>query len=226
MAKEFVMVLDTETCPIDNAKGVSPSNQLVYDIGWVITDKEKGIVYKKQSFVVAEVFLKERERMKNAYYSSKIPKYWKEIILGKRKLKRFKNICKEFYSDIFKYGINEVYAHNARFDYTALNVTSDKLRKREFFADYLTICDTLKMSRDVLKTKEEYKAFCEANDLMTKNNQCRYSAEAIYRFIKDNVNFEEKHTGLEDALIEKDIMVYCYSQKVDGMRVKLFEEES
>ena len=47
---------------------------------------------------------------------------------------------------------------------------------------------------------------------MTKNNQCRYTAEVIYRFIIKDNNFSESHTGLEDVLIEKDILAYILKQ--------------
>ena len=41
----------------------------------------------------------------------------------------------------------------------------------------------------------------------------RFTAEIIYRFITNNLNFEEAHTGLEDVLIEKEILAYCLKNK-------------
>ena len=47
---------------------------------------------------------------------------------------------------------------------------------------------------------------------MTKNNQCRFTAEIIYRYLTNDLEFEESHTGLEDTLIEKDILAFCIRQ--------------
>jgi hypothetical protein len=41
----------------------------------------------------------------------------------------------------------------------------------------------------------------------------RFTAEILYRYITDNLEFTESHTGLEDTLIEKEIFAYCVRQK-------------
>ena len=58
---------------------------------------------------------------------------------------------------------------------------------------------------------------------MTKNNQVKLTAEVIFRFITKNNDFVENHTGLEDVLIEKEILAYCYKQH-KKMRKKLWED--
>ena len=57
-----------------------------------------------------------------------------------------------------------------------------------------------------------YRVWCEQNGYITKNNQCRFSAEVLYKYITGNDDFIESHTGLEDVMIEKDILAYCYSR--------------
>ena len=57
---------------------------------------------------------------------------------------------------------------------------------------------------------------------MTKSNQPQYKAETIYKFITKDLDFVESHTGLEDVLIEKEILAYCYKQH-KRMRKLLFE---
>jgi hypothetical protein len=47
---------------------------------------------------------------------------------------------------------------------------------------------------------------------MTANNQPRKTAEILYRYISGNIDFDESHTGLEDVLIEVQILAYCYRQ--------------
>lgn len=210
----YKIVLDTETCPLEQTDEVTPWNMFVYDIGWAIVDK-RGKVYKTQSFINADIFLNEKELMKSAYYSEKIPKYWEDIKSGIRQLKSFYNIRKQLLEDIAEYGVKEIYAHNMRFDYGTLQNTQRWLTKskyRYFFPKGIEICDTLKMARQVLKDSKMYRVWCEQNGYITKNNQCRFSAEVLYRYITGNDDFIESHTGLEDVMIEKDILAYCYSR--------------
>ena len=76
----------------------------------------------------------------------------------------------------------------------------------------MEICDTLKMARQVIGKMPTYKYFCEENGYLTKNGRLRFTAEILYRFITRDNDFVESHTGLEDVLIEKEIMAYCYKQ--------------
>lgn len=211
----YRIVLDTETCPVDKELNeVSPQNMWVYDCGWAVVDK-RGNVYRTRSFVNADIFLEEKSLMKSAYYADKIPNYWKDIKEGNRILTSFYNIRKTLLEDMQEFNVTEIYAHNMRFDYGTLNNTERWLTKskyRYFFPYGTEICDTLKMSRDVLKTMPTYKRFCEENGYITKNNQPRYTAEIIYRFITRDLEFSESHTGLEDVMIEKEILAYCFKQ--------------
>ena len=54
--------------------------------------------------------------------------------------------------------------------------------------------------------------FCNKNCYLTKNGQLKFTAEILYRFISKNNDFTESHTGLEDVLIEKEILAYCFKQ--------------
>lgn len=221
----YKIVLDTETCPIDiDFEGVSPQNMLVYDCGWAVVDK-RGKVYKTRSFINADIFLKEKELMNSAYYSNKIPMYWEQIKRGERILTSFYNIRKALLEDIAEFEVKEIFAHNMRFDYGTLNTTQRWLTKsqyRYFFPYGIEICDTLKMARDVIAKMPTYQRFCKENGYLTKNGQYRLTAEIIYRFISKNNDFIESHTGLEDVLIEKEILAYCYKQR-KKMRKKLWD---
>ena len=221
---KYVIVLDTETAPMDkDAQGVDPYNMLVYDVGFAVCDKH-GNVYETFSFVNYDVYVCEKSLMKSAYYADKIPLYEKQIASGERKLVKFSTIRKVLNEVIQKYGITEIYAHNHRFDLGALNNTERWLTKskyRYFYPRYVEIYDTLKMSRQILGKQKAYKEYCKLNSYMTKNNQPRFTAEIIYRYITGNKEFTEEHQGLQDVLIEKEILSYCVSRhkKMDG---KLF----
>ena len=210
--KKYFMVLDTETCPIDRElEDVTPTNMLVYDLGYTITDK-KGNVYRTGSYIVSDIFFGEfYTKMQSSYYADKIPKYMEQIAKGERVVKTWKQISFILRKVLEEFDINVVVAHNARFDYGVLRNTKDYLEEYPMLP-YVEWWDTLKMARSILKERKSYKRFCEDNNFMTKNNQCRFTAEVIYRYLTNDLEFEESHTGLEDTLIEKDILAFCIKQ--------------
>lgn len=224
--RNYVMVLDTETCPIDkDFEGVAPWNMFTYDKGWAVTD-HYGRIYETKSYVNADIFLNEKELMKSAYYAKKIPMYWEDIKNGKRILTSFYNIHKDFIETLKRYNITEIYAHNMRFDFGTLNTTYRWLTKskyRYYFPKNAEICDTLKMARQIIAPMPTYKKFCKENGFLTKDNKPQLKAEVIYKFISKDLDFVESHTGLEDVLIETQIMAYCYRQH-KKMKRTLFEK--
>lgn len=226
MSKKYLIGLDTETCngrTIDEKLDLSDS--LVYDLGYAVVDK-KGNVYKTESFVIYEIFVLMADVMKSAYYAEKIPQYWEDIKSGKRKLVTIKTARKQLLKDMKDYKTNIVFAHNAGFDLRALNNTYRYITKskyRFFFKWGTEIWDTLKMSRDVICKQKSYIDYCKRNNYMTKHKipKARATAEILYKYLTGNENFSESHTGLEDVLIEKDILAHCFRQH-KKMRKKLF----
>lgn len=203
----YKLVLDVETAnDLEDA--------LVYDCGFAVCDT-RGNVYETYSFVVSDIFIGEKELMNSAYYANKIPNYWKDIWANDRKVITFAQL-KAFIREIMeKYNTHVVCAHNARFDANALNITERYLTKskyRYFFPYGTEIWDSLMMARSVIGNMPTYKKYCAENGYMTKNNQCRFTAEILYRFITKNEKFIEAHTALEDVMIEKEIVNYCYRQ--------------
>ena len=207
---KYRIVLDTETCPIVKMEEVKPSNMLTYDIGFAVVDKN-GNIYEKHSYIVSDIFFRESEKMKSAYYASKIPMYLADIDSGKRIVKSWKSIRWILLDTMKKYNINEVYAHNMRFDLGTLNKTNEYLTGYKYFFPYgVKICDTLKMARQTIGKQKNYKKFCSENGYMTRNNLPQFKAEVIYKYISGNNDFIESHTGLEDVLIETQIMAKCF----------------
>jgi thiol-disulfide isomerase/thioredoxin len=77
----------------------------------------------------------------------------------------------------------------------------------EQYADQIAL-----LALNPINAPEAIDAFCEENGYITKNNQCRYTAEIIYRYITKDNDFVESHTGLEDVEIEAQIFAYCVRQ--------------
>lgn len=242
--KHYVLVLDTETANTltetipekidENGEVINPektrldmSNVLVYDCGWAVTDT-KGGIYETASFVNRDIFNDERDLMRTAYYNWKIPRYVEDLRAGTRTMATTYEIRKAMLDTLEKYGIKEVAAHNARFDYNALNITqryTTASKWRYWFPfDSVEIWDTMKMAQDVICQMPTYKEFCKKHGFVLPNGAPRKTAEILYRFISGDVNFQESHTGLEDVLIEAQIMFYCFRQH-KPMRKALFENQ-
>ena len=190
---------------------------MFYDCGWQVIDT-LGNVYRERSFVNADIFCGEKDLMKEAFFADKIPQYWEEIKDGSRMLASTNGIRKALAEDVRMFGCSFICAHNARFDYKALAKTQRYITKskyRYFVPFGLVWCDTLKMARQVLGNDEQYREFCELNDYICKNGQLRMTAEIVYRFISDNNDFVEEHTGLADVDIERQILAYCLAKMPD-----------
>ena len=201
----------------------------VYDLGYQVFNINEGVLCER-SFVNADIFL-DKELMASAYFIDKVPQYWEEIKDKKRILKKWFNIKKQLAEDCELFDVHFACAHNAMFDSRALNTTQryQTTSKFRYFMPYgIEWLDTLKMSRQILKNNDEYGEFCYNNDYITKNGQRRYTAEIIYRFLTDCVDFEESHTGLEDVKIERKIFEYCLASmpEIDGRLWPKDEEET
>lgn len=224
--KHYIIVLDTETCPLDkDFNGVTPYNMFVYDIGWAVVDK-KGNVYETKSYINRDIFFDEKELMDSAYYSNKLPQYYEDIKNGTRKVATWYNIRKDLADTMARYNTKTVCAHNARFDDGATKNTQRWLTKskfRYFFPKKTEIWDTMKMAQDVVAKTPTYKEFCEENGYMTKHKTPRpqVKAEVLYKYITGDNDFIESHTALEDVLIEKEILAYCFN-KHKKMRKELY----
>ena len=207
-----ILMVDTETtgeldCPF------------TYDVGYQIFTLADGVLCER-SFVNADIFL-DKEMMANAYYAEKVPQYWEDIKQGRRVLKRWANIKRQIAQDCKTYGVEIACAHNAMFDNRSLNTTQRWLTKSKYryFLPYgIEWWDTLKMARNTLKNNDDYGEFCYNHDYLTKRGCRRYTAEILYKWLTGRDDFEEKHTGLEDVKIEREIFLYCLREnpQIDG----------
>lgn len=215
--KKYILMLDTETCNgIVTDDGLDLTQSLVYDIGCAIVDK-KGNIYATKSFVIFETFVEMKDVMTSAYYANKIPNYWDDIKSGKRILTSWYNARKSIIDLMKYYNCSTICAHNAAFDYRALNNTQryvTKSKYRYFFPFDTIWWDTLKMARDIYKNSTMYTHFCQTNEYMTKHKipQVRLTAEILHRYLSGDDDFNESHTGLEDVLIEAQILAQCLRQ--------------
>ena len=222
--RTYLIMGDTETCNtrMENGK-LDMRDVLVYDFGFAVCDKQ-GRVYEKHSFIIKEIFFGMKDLMKTSYYADKLPQYYEEIRNGKRKVVSLYEARQILANVMKKYETNIFVAHNARFDDNALKVTeryTTKSKYRYFLPFGTEVWDTMKMASDTICKQKTYKKFCEENGYLTKKGQVRKTAEILYRYITKNNDFTESHTGLEDVMIEKEILAHCFRQH-KAMRKKLY----
>lgn len=198
------ILIDTETCNDIECP-------LAYDISWLVFNENFDIL-EKRSYVVYDTYVLEKELMQSAYYAEKLPQYEIALSLGEKKLVTIQTISNIFASDYYHYSVFAIIGHNFPFDYRSCSYTLRYITKSEnryFFPYGCNLWDTLKMARQVYKGDLEYYRYCNYYDLLCKNGSPRFTAEVIYKFLTDNEDFEEKHIGIDDCLIELEIFKKC-----------------
>ena len=191
------LVLDTETINLEK--------QFVYDLGYTIADADGNVVARK-SYVISQVF-NNKELFATGYYSNKMPLYESRLKSGYSKKVGWGHAMRYLANDIKKYGITEIYAYNSKFDTKAIAFMCGWFNVVNPLGDK-EILDIMDFIKPITNTKE-YKDFCKENGYMTKHKypQPQKKAETLYRYLTDNVDYEEEHTGLEDSLIELEILM-------------------
>ena len=202
--KKYLMVLDVETT--NNQMNSKFNDGLVYDIGFVVCDKE-GKIYAKRSFAIKDIF-DWKELMSTAYYKNKLPKYYEK--LNKKQMEKVTiwKARKRIHKAMKYFNITEVYAYNANFDYTTLNNTVRYLSGsacRWFFPFGTKICDIWHIACQVLGTQKTF----QWENIRNKNNNLITNAERMFGYC-EQINFEEEHTGLADAIVESQILARCF----------------
>ena len=202
--KKYFMVLDVETANSTDDK--KHNDGLVYDIGFTIIDK-KGNIYAERSFCIKEIF-DWVDLMNSAYYANKRPIYYNKMRNKEMEKVTIWEARQRIKKALEYFGITEVYAYNAYFDYTTLNNTVRYISGsgcRWFLPYGVEVCDIWHIACQILGTQKLFQSENVRND----TGNLITSAERIFAYMEQNPDFEESHTGLEDARIESQILARC-----------------
>jgi hypothetical protein len=193
----YILVLDTET--------ISLNKPFIYDLGYTIADTNGNII-KKKSYIISQVW-NNKELFATGYYANKKPLYYARLKSGYSKKVCWGNAMRYLANDIKKYGITEIYAYNSKFDSRALNFMCAWYKVVNGLGG-MEILDIMDYIQPITNT-QDYTDFCQDNGFMTaqKKPQPQKKAETLYRYLTNNVDYEEEHTGLEDSLIELEILM-------------------
>ena len=206
---KYVLVLDSET-----ANDIS--QPICYDIGWAVLDTHTGELIEKYSFAVAEIFL-DKELMASAYFAEKIPTYWEEIRKGERQLKSIFNIRKTLHACMKTYGIKRVFAYNMGFDRRSTNNSIRYITGsfyRWFFPYNTELLDIWHATCVSLLNTKKFCNWATENGFVSEKGNIQTSAEVAYRYLTNQIDFIEKHQGINDVEIEAALLMNCVKRKV------------
>ena len=211
--KKCFLILDTETCG-------TMEEPLVYDFGAEISDLS-GNIMESASWTIYDIYVGQKELMKSAYYAEKLPQYEEGMKSGLWTMKRFYNVRKQVLAWMDKYDVIAVCAYNAKFDRRALNNTLRFLSdgKYKYFFPYGTkFIDIWTMAAATIFQSRKYRKMAYENGWYSPNGNVRTTAEHAYRYLTDSVDYEERHTALEDVKIETEIFLHCWRHTTDAQR--------
>lgn len=192
---------------LDNETAGSLSKPFAYDVSYQVID-DNGMDIAEKHFVVEQTW-HNLPLFESAYYKEKRPKYIALMRARKAEMKKYGHIMQELKRDIKKYNVTAVYAYNSDFDDNVISFNCDWY-KCENPLDTVPVYDIMGYAGQFITNTPEYKAFCEQYKLFTDTGNYSQTAESVYRYITNKVDFEEAHIGIMDCHIEADILRECF----------------
>lgn len=216
--KKLFLVIDTETTTEDGKQiSMQQGKNLVYDLGLAVCDK-KGNILLQGSFLISEIWNNDK-LMKSAYYSNKKELYHDKIdkkIIHITEFNKIKNLVRFIVKEL---EINCISAYNLKFDIGALNYTNFILNG-SYNSTFLSFTQCNKLEKVDIWTlcckaiyiQKGFASFCFENGLISNADNFITNAETGYKYITNDPDFEEEHTGLSDVLIEVKLLAHSYKQ--------------
>lgn len=197
-----IVVFDTETTSLDKP--------FCYNIGYVIYDTEKAEKVVRREFVVEQIW-HNLPLFQSAYYADKRQIYVERMRKRQILMDKWGYIMQTMRRDLKNFDVQHGYAQNSEFDVRVFAYNCDWFKTINPL-DTIAIHDIRGHIHKAIAFTKEYQEFCENNSLFTEAGNYSTTAEAVYRYITDNAEFEEEHTALADSDIECDILWYCVQQ--------------
>lgn len=194
----YFMVFDTETTSLDKP--------FCYDVGYAIINDEDYSTVKKCHYVIEQVW-HNLPLFESAYYKEKRQLYVGLMRSKKAVMDKWGYVMKAMKRDIKEYGITAAYAYNSAFDDKVFTFNCDWYKCNNPL-ETVAIYDIWGYASQFITNTNEYRDFCEKNELFTDTGNYKGSAEAVYRYMTCDNEFDEAHMGLYDVEIETEILAY------------------
>ena len=200
--KEKIIVLDVE--------GFSTTRP--YNVGYIVADLY-GNIYRRRSFALLPcIFENIRAMLRTRQAETMTKKNVEEILqdIEKPKHKRkYQSVSVEtfiniFTADIKSFKIKRLFAYNVNFDRGSIkHLIGDSL----FNELNLEYCDIITGITHTKLMSKEYINFCLENNFLTEKGYISTKAEVVIKFLTNNMDYTEEHTGLADVLDEYFILI-------------------
>lgn len=194
------LVFDTETTSLDRP--------FCYDVGYKILDNN-GTELTRKHYIVEQVW-HNLPLFESAYYKDKRPLYVQLMRTHKATMDKWGYVMQVMARDIKRYGVTDAYAYNSDFDDKVFAFNCDWFKCINPF-DNIPVHDIWGYASAFITGSDSYKAFCEEHEYFTDSGNYKASAEIVYRYISDDLAFDEAHMGAFDVDIETEILQYCFA---------------
>lgn len=218
--KKYYLVFDCEGTD-DKATfgdGKHDKPQVPYDLSGVVMERNGNIV-DRFAFLCEEVFT-DCKLMDSAYYKRKMPEYLRRLANGEIEPMTASDIFTAMAELVDQWGLDDMWAYNADYDMNALRNLFAKYRRKHGFdreaAEKVLALrprDIMTAAVETLVGPRKYYNFVKENNLFSAKGNVKYGAEIMYRFITGQMDFIEEHKGLDDAIIESEILVRVFKAK-------------
>lgn len=205
----YILILDTET--VSKNTYFSIYDHHVFDFGFVIADTDTREIVETYDVFIEEIWSNE-DYMKHFFFSNNYLEWYKDNL--DKKIVTMKQAASDFRNYVAKYKIEDICIYNATFDINALKTTTSELCGDNIIdLNDFHIVDIYHVACQALRDDEQYKVFCENNNYVTEKGNIQSNVQSVYSYITGNVNFEEAHTALADAIIEKEIYFWTVDRE-------------
>lgn len=196
-----IVVFDTETTNLEKP--------FCYNIGYVIFNLDTLSPELKRDFVVEQVW-HNTMCFASAYYAEKRPLYVERMRKHEVVMDKFGYICQQMIRDFKAHNVEMAFAFNSDFDERVFNYNCDWFKCNNPF-DNIPIKDIRAFAHKYI-VDECYKEFCEEYGLLTESGNYSTTAETMFRYIENNLDFNEEHTALADSEIELEVLLKCLDE--------------
>ena len=202
MQKKFYMILDCET--VADAR-------VPYDVAYILIDRA-GNVIERFNALTAETMNNPTMRfiLKKDNFSARKAGFY--LTHTPAEVMPFSQIAAHVWAIIRAFDA-VVVAYNVAFDRGVLNAYSREIDGCDFFPDDCVIWDLWTMALYSICASRNYANFCDAHNMRTDKGNIKSGAEAVFAYLKNNPEFEEAHTALNDCEIEAQIFLAILARK-------------
>ena len=193
-----IMIFDTETTSLEKP--------FCYNIGYVIVNTDTNETIIERDFVCEQVWHNPM-LFTTAYYADKRDIYVASMRQRKTKMDKFGYVCQQMIRDIKNFEVASAYAYNSPFDEKVFNFNCDWFKCNNPF-DNVPIFDIRGYAHHFI-CDGIFKDWCETYEAFSESGNYSTTAENVYRYITNDINFIEDHTALSDSKIETTILLFA-----------------